>query len=65
MLKVKHNLSIFCLLETNFNYDTFEKIKQFNCFHKIRINSVNASGGVAVYVKQNINVKEVNLNTPL
>lgn len=55
---------IICLQETNFKHDFCANIRGYTNYYKNRITR-KASGGVVIYVKNDINSRQINLNTPL
>lgn len=68
MLKLilsEHTPSILCLQETHFHNRNTHELRNFNCFHKNRVEQERASGGVAIYVKNNIDAQSITLTTDL
>lgn len=64
-IELRKQPNIIALQETNFKDNHAYSLKGFNCFHKNRQHYDKASGGVAIYTKQDIPTKEVKLNTDL
>lgn len=58
------NPNILCFQETNLKITQSSHIKNYNGYFKNRLNPGRASGGVAIFIKYNIESKEINLNTP-
>lgn len=56
---------IICIQETNFKLNSVKKIKNFKSLHKNRTNCLAASGGIVIYVNNNIHCEEIKLNTKL
>lgn len=61
----KHQPDIICLQETNFKNNQTGLIKNYNCYHTNRINCLRASGGTAIYVKNNLPSTQLSINTHL
>lgn len=57
--------NILCFQETNLKYSQSVHITQYNGYFKNRQNPGRASGGVAIFIKDNIESEEINLNTHL
>jgi len=55
----------FCFQETNLKPNTTFPIRGFNGFFKNRKTNLRASGGVAIYVNNLIESKEVPIQSPL
>lgn len=63
LLIAKTNPSIICLQKTNFKQNFCASLKHYLPIYKNRINTNHASGGVAIYIKNNLKSNEVTLNT--
>lgn len=59
------NPNILCFQETNLKFTQTSHIKHYNGYFKNRLNPGRASGGVAIFIKDDIESKEINLNTNL
>lgn len=57
--------NILCFQETNLKHTQSSQIKDYNGYFKNRVNPGRASGGVAIFTKDNIESEEVYLNTHL
>ena len=55
--------AVLCIQETNFKNNDYVSIKNYKCYHKNRINYLAASGGVAIYVDENIHSEEFHVQT--
>lgn len=58
-----HNPMIICLQETNFKNDKTHNLKNFNCFFKNREHGNRASGGVAIYISNQLEANPIPLIT--
>ncbi|CAH2095351.1 unnamed protein product [Euphydryas editha] len=65
ILLTERNPSCICLQETNFKNNCCHKLSGYEAIFKNRNNSLHASGGVVSYIKSNIFVSKVSLNTNL
>ncbi|CAH2095389.1 unnamed protein product [Euphydryas editha] len=65
ILLTERNPSCICLQETNFKNNCCQKLSGYEAIFKNRNNSLHASGGVVSYIKSNIFVSKVSLNTNL
>ncbi|KAL4113976.1 hypothetical protein QTP88_017519 [Uroleucon formosanum] len=59
------NPNIICLQETNFKNSHHPNLKNYTGYIKNRTTANRASGGVATFVKNNIESKEINIRTHL
>jgi len=57
--------NILCFQKTNLKHTQSSQIKDYNGYFKNRVNPGRASGGVAIFTKDNIESEEVYLNTHL
>lgn len=64
-LIVEENLDIICLQETNLKVNQSINIKNYNCYNKIRLDCLAASGGASILVKNNIYSDEIKINTTI
>lgn len=64
LIKIQ-NPEILCLQETNFKKSLSTKLKNYSIIFKNRLNTNRASGWVAIYTKNDIYTKEVQLTTNL
>jgi exonuclease III len=60
-----HKPNIIYFQETNLKHSQSCHIKNYNGYFKNRINPGRASGGVAIFIKDNIENNEIILNTHL
>lgn len=65
LLIKNQNPEILCLQETNFKESLSTKLKNYSIIFKNRLNTNRASGGVAIYTKNDIYTKEIQLTTNL
>lgn len=65
LLKKKICPTILCLQETNFKHDHCGRITGYNPYFKNRQNAAHASGGVAIFVKNNYPSDQIFINTAL
>lgn len=61
LIQNKFSPAVFCLQETNFKNNHCASIRGYNKFFKNRTNTDHASGGVAIYVKENIPCEEIQI----
>jgi len=64
-IKYEQNPDIVCLQETNFKNLHIGNINEYSGYKKNHPNALRASGGVATYIKNNINSKEIYVNSNL
>jgi len=64
-IKYEQNPYIICLQEKNFKNLQIGNINGYTGYNKNRPDAVRASGGVATYIKNNINSKEIYVNSTL
>jgi hypothetical protein len=64
-IKYEQNPDIICLQETNFKNLHIGNINGYSGYKKNRPDALRASGGVATYIKNNINSKEIYVNSNL
>lgn len=57
--------ALICIQETNFTPNKIYHLKNYRCSYKNRIDGQIASGGVAIYSKEEYNCDDIPLNTPL
>jgi hypothetical protein len=62
-IKYEQNPDIICLQETNFKNLQIGNINGYKGYNKNRPDAVRASDGVATYIKNNINSKELNFGS--
>ena len=65
ILLYRHNPIVVCLQETNFSAEHVAHIRHYSAYHRNRLTALHASGGVAIYIKDNIPHKEITLTTSL
>ena len=65
IIQKKTSPSIICLQETNFKGIQCGRIRGYRAFNKNRQDGINASRGVAIYVKDNIPTEELLVLTNL
>lgn len=65
LLVNKLNPFMICIQESRCKPTHIPKYNGYNCFYKNHLNFNNASGGVLICIKKNIQSKEVDLNTNL
>jgi len=64
-IKYEQNPDIFCLQETNFKNLHIGNINGYTGYNKNQPEAITASFGVAIYIKNNINSKEIYVNSTL
>lgn len=65
LISQNHNPQIICLPETNFKDNFTVHLKNYAGFSKNRYTPDRASGGVTIYVKSNIPIKKIKINSNL
>jgi exonuclease III len=60
-----HNPDIICIQETNFKNDNISNLPNYDGYSKNRLDSIMASGGVAIYVNTNYPSSQLNLSTDI
>lgn len=61
LLIAKYNPDVLALQETRFKSQEHSNISSFHCYFK---NRTSAAGGVAVYIKSSLSVKQILINSP-
>lgn len=54
---------VMCIQETRFREDQQPKLKHWKIFHKNKLNSRIAAGGIAIFAKLDLFAEEITLNT--
>ena len=65
ILQRDHNPNILCMQETNFKGSSYSRLKNFTTVFKNRSNVHRPSGGVAIYIHNEIHYDKIDLNTEM
>lgn len=65
IILTEYSPKILCLQETNFNQKHTGNLKNFTCFRRDRINQNIASGGVAIYARNDVEAVPLPINSQL